>query len=698
MRLALRRIAAGCLLAAPLVCEGRLVGLDIERREVVAAGRDFGAAGPYEKLVGRARFEVDPSDVRNARVFDLAGAPVDGNGRVRFSADFYLLKPVDMARASRTLLFEVNNRGRKIAFMRFQDTPAAANMNDPTQPADFGNGFLMNRGHVIAWVGWGADIAPGDNRLTVDFPVAQQEGKPVSERILTEFGDRNFGGGTPTTLPLSGSPVFRSYAAVSTDRTEAEAELWVTPSDSPRPNGPAIPRGERVSDSDWAFSACPDGWPGTPSRTDICLKGGFRNDRNYHLLYRAVGSPVMGLGYVTSRDFVSFLRHAPADGGAASNPVAGLDTTLCLGISSSGMYLRDFLYQGFNEDEIGKRVCDGMHIHVAGVHKLFLNYRFAQPNAFSQQHRERWIPDTNFPHQYGVRGDPLTRVPDGILKRPSSDPKVIHTDTSNEFWQFRASLTGTTEGGRMDLGESPRVRRYLLASLQHGGHKGDPPGYGIANRQCEQLTNPLHPGPLLRALIGSLETWVRKDVKPPDSRVPRLADGTLVAPEELAWPPLPGVRYNALLNGSGERDFGPRALRNTGVIDKLLPEVRYPHRVLVPQIDAMAHDIAGIRHPYLDAPLATHLGWNTRRTEFGGDDLCDLLGSTIPMARTEDEAKTRGDPRPSIAARYRDADDYAQHVSAAAARLVAERLLLPEDVDPLVGEAKARFAEAVRQP
>src|SRR5690606_17783768 len=109
-----------------------------------------------------------------------------------FSADMVILKPVDMAKGADTLFFAVNNRGRKIAFGRMHDTAADASMNDPRTPHDFGNGFLMKRGYVIAWVGWGADIAPGDNRLTVDFPLTLENGKPVSERILTEFSDRNF--------------------------------------------------------------------------------------------------------------------------------------------------------------------------------------------------------------------------------------------------------------------------------------------------------------------------------------------------------------------------------------------------------------------------------------------------------------------------------------------------------------------------
>ena len=496
--------------------DARLTRLEIQHREVVANGQAFGAAGAYERLSGTAHFEIDPADPRNAVVFDLDKAARNERGRVEFSADMMILKPVDLGKASRTLFFEVNNRGRKITFGRMHDVGSDANMNAPSTPADFGNGFLMKRGYVLAWVGWGADIEPGDNRLTVDFPIAQANGLPISERILTEFGDRNFNGGNPTTLPLSGSSAFKSFPAVSSNKAAAEAELWEIDSDSPRPSGPAIPIGTRVADTDWAFASCLDGWPGTPSVSDICVRGGFKNDRNYHLIYHATRSPVMGLGYVTSRDFVAFLRHAAKDDRGQPNPVAGLDTALCQGISSSGMYYRDYLYFGFNEDEHGRRVCDGMHIHVAGAQRLFLNYRFAQPNPFTQQHRERYVPDVNFPVRYASGRDPVSGRTDAILKRPATDPKIIHTDTSNEYWQFRASLVGTDADGKQDIADPPNVRRYLLSSTQHGWYKSDAAHYGIANRQCEQLVNPTHTGVVLRALIVDLEDWVRKRIAPPD--------------------------------------------------------------------------------------------------------------------------------------------------------------------------------------
>lgn len=684
----LRLCAVSILALFSLACEARLVRLEVQQREVVAGGKAFGAAGAYERLTGKAYFEVDPLFPRNAVVFDIDKALRNVRGRVEFSADMVILKPVDLSKGSNTLFFEVNNRGRKISFGRMHDTPADANLNAPMDAKDFGNGFLLERGYVVAWIGWGADIAPGDNRLTVDFPIAMDHGSPITERILTEFGDRNFNGGTPTTLPLSGGPAFKSFRAVSTNKAAAEAELWVVGSDSPRPSGPDIPRGTPIRDDEWAFAACPDGWPGTPSDTDICLKSGFRNDRNYHLVYRATESPIMGLGYLTSRDFVSFLRYAEKDDDGTPNPVGKLRYALCQGISSSGMYYRDYLYFGFNQDEQNRRVCDGVHIHVPGAQRLYLNYRFAQPNPFTQQHRERYVPDVNFPVTYGTTRDGVSGRDDAILKRPGTDPKIIHTDTSNEYWQFRASLLGTDPDGKADVADPPNVRRYLLAGTQHGWTKGDPPNYGIGNRQCEQLTNATHTGVMLRALIVDLEEWVKKRTPPPDSRVPRIADGTLVPPESLAFPAIPGVTFAGLYNGSGERDFGPRARTNSGIIDNLFPTALTTHRILVPLVDPLGIDVAGVKHPIVQVPVATLTGWNTRRAEFGGNDLCDLLGSTIQLSRTPDEARARNDPRPALSELYRDHADYVSKIEQAARALEQQRLMLPADVELVIEEAR----------
>jgi hypothetical protein len=608
---------------------------------------------------------------------------------VEFSADAVILKPVDMQKANGALFFEVNNRGNKISFQMMHDTPPGIPNNNPVTAAHFGNGFLMRSGYVIAWVGWGADIAPGNNRLTVNFPIAKESGQPLTERILTEFSDRNFGGGTPVTLPLSGSPAFKSFPAVSTDKAVAQAQLRRRPSDSPRPSGPEIPAGALVPDSEWSFASCPGGPPGTPSPTDICLAGGFQNNMVYELRYRATNSPVMGLGYLTSRDYVSFLRYAERDDTGAPNPVRGLETSLCQGISSSGMYYRDYLYQGFNEDEKGRRACDGVHIHIPGVQKLYLNYRFAQPNPFTVQHRERYVPDTNFPRRYQRERDPLTGRVDGILTRPQTDPKVFHTDTSTEWWQFRSSLVDTDDDGEKDRHHPHNVRRYLFSSTQHYPTKGATPSFGTGNRQCEQLSNVTHPGVYARALVVALHAWLRDNRKPPESRVPQIKDDTLVPPEIVAFPAIPGVTFLGLYNGSGDRDFGPRVEGNRGVIDNLIPRVLTTHRVLAPQVDMFGNDVAGIRHPFVEAPIATLTGWNTRRPEFTAGDLCDLTGMTVPLKRTMAERVAAGDPRPSLEELYGTHAGYVAAVRQAAENLEAEGLMLPEDVGQTVAEALA---------
>lgn len=675
-------------LVAP-ASRAELVRLDIAAREVVAGGMAFGDTGAYEKLTGTAHFEVDPRDPLNAQVFDIDKAPRNNRNRVQFSADAVILKPVDMKKANGALFFEVNNRGNKIMLQMLNDTPPGTPGNNPVVAADFGNGFMMRQGYVLAWVGWGADIAPGNSRLTVNFPIAMERGQPITERILTEYSDRNFGGLTPLSLPLSGSTAFKSYESVSTNKGVAQAELRRRPSDSPRPSAAEIPVGELVPQSEWSFANCTNGLPGTPSTTDICLSGGFQNNMIYELRYRATKSPVMGLGYITSRDFVSFLRRAKRDDSGRPNPVAGLDKAFCIGVSSSGMYYRDYLYQGFNEDERGRRVCDGMQIHIPGVQKLFLNYRFGQPNPFTVQHRERYVPDTNFPRRYQRENDPLTGKVDGIMDRPQTDPKLFHTDTSTEYWQFRSSLVDTDDRGTTDLRLPNNIRRYLFSSTQHYPTKGAVPNFGTGNRMCEQLTNMTHPGVYARALVVALDEWVRYNRIPPRSRVPTIGDGTLVPPNQVAFPAIPGVTFLGLHNASGDRDFGPRVKGNRGVIDNLIPPVIARHRVLVPQVDAFGNDVAGIRHPIVEAPIATLTGWNTRRPEFTGGDLCDLSGMTVPLRTTADERIAAGDPRPSLQELYGSHGGYVQAVARAANRLERQGLMLREDVERTIAEAEA---------
>jgi Alpha/beta hydrolase domain len=704
LRITALRYALGLLVALSLLmgsrAEARVTRVVIASRDVVADGMSFGASGPYEKLRGRVFFEVDPQDPRNAVVFDLDKASRNANGLVEFSADMMILKPVDVTLGNHELFFEVHNRGNKLSLILMNDTPPGANNNNPTTARDLGNGFLLRRGYTLAWVGWEADILPGNNRLTAQLPMATENGTSITELILTEFADARGAAEVVFTLPLSGTPTVTSYEATSVDQALAMAELRMRPSDSPQPPGPDIPAGEVIPTSQWSFARCPNGPPGVPSATDICLSGGFRNDMVYQLIYKAKNPTVMGLGYVTSRDFIAFLRHEIADDDGNPNPVPGITTALCQGISQTGQYVRDFIYQGFNEDERGGRVCDAAWIHVQGAPKLALNYRFAQPNPATLQHATRVKPDTNFPRTYALRKDPLTGGIDGILKRPATDPKVLHTVTSTEYWQFRASLVDTNEDGTVDLEQPDNVRRYLFSSTQHFPTKGGAPNRGIVdvdgNPQCQQFSNPTHNGALARALLVALDRWVRDGTEPPDSRVPRIDEETLVPSDSKStrFPTIPAgptwdaVTYNGVFNASGERDFGPRVHGNSGIIDNLIPVVLSEHRVLVPKVDKIGNEIAGIRHPFIEAPVATHTGWNLRTSEFTDGDLCGTLGMMIPLFDTKAARLAAGDPRPSLEELYKNHKGYVNAVAKAARKLARHRFLLEEDVEELIQEAE----------
>lgn len=695
----------GALVATALlssVAAARVTRLEITRQEPFADGMPFGASGPYEKLIGTAYLEVDPTDPRNAIIQDLDLVPTDGAGGVELSTDVLILKPVDMSRGNGKIFFEVNNRGDNISFPLLNDTVVFP-VNDPSTAADAGNGFLMRRGYTIVLAGWEGDVKAGNGRFTIQLPVPTSDGtatgEPITERILVEFHDRVFAGETPTTKPLSGGPSFGedflSYEAVSTDPLVAEAELRVRPSDSFRPGRAAIPEGVVVPTSEWSFAHCPDGPPGTPSTTDICYFAGFRNDRVYQLIYRAKNPRVMGLGYAATRDVISFLRHAAVDDAGTPNPVATeISAALCLGISSSGMFLRDFLFQGFNEDELGHRVCDGMSIHIPGAHKLYLNYRFAQPNPFSVPHRDRYVPDVDFPVTYQVVPDPLGELPpDGLLRRCRANgtcPKILHTDTSTEYQVFRSALVHT-DGQGNDLPLPPEVRMYLLAGTQHYVFKGFPPDLGFGGRQLQQPSNATHAGVLMRALWVALDQWVTEGVEPPPSRIPTVAAGTLVPPDQasVGFPDIPGVKYTGGINFSGERDFGPRAPRglNRGIVDNLLPVVLAEHVDLVPRVDAFGIDLGGINQPIVEVPVATLTGWNLRTTEFTEDDYCDLCGMTIPLFETAAERWAAGDPRPSLEELYRNHGGYVRRIVKAARELKAQRLMLQEDLARVIAEA-----------
>lgn len=653
---------------------------------IVAGGHAFGSGGAYEKVRGTVEFQIDPADPHNAIITDLNLAPRNAAGLVSFSADYMLLYPQDLRNWNRQLVSEINNRGSLLLFLSFANSPFN---NDPTSQADFGNGFFLNQGFAMAWVGWGADVKPGNNGLTLQTPAPlNADGTPVTQRITIELSDEfSFReGNLDTCVPLSGSAGIKGYPAILSQK--ANDELFIRPSDSPRPSAPPIPAGTLVPSSQWSFA----------DRDTICVAGGFQTGMVYQLNYVAEDTRIMGLGYAAQRDFAAFLRNRATDDGGSPNPLAGrggVRTSFLYGASQSGVYIRDYVYQGFNEDLAGHRVFDAVHAHISGAVKLGLNYRFGQVHPWSTEHRDRFIPQVTFPFNFGVRVNPLVArgiergpLTDGILKRPATDPLFVQTDTSNEYWWAQSSLVDT-DGFGHEVELPWNARHYVIAGLQHFSGFGSVPDRGL----CQQLNNPVYPGPALRAIFTALDDWATKGIEAPASRRATVDEGLLVPPEdrdEVGFPAIPGVTYNGLYNALGELDFGPAVSQNRGIITNWgHPPVLAAYRVLVPRVSELGIDLGGVEVPLVGVPTATLTGWNLRRAPYADGELCELNGMFVPLNETKAEAKAAGDPRPSLEQLYKSHDGYVRAVERFVRKSVKERFLLPEDADAAVRDAEA---------
>src|SRR5262245_35900033 len=189
----------------------------------------------------------------------------------------------------------------------------------------------------------------------------------------------------------------------------------------------------------WAFGRCTNGPKSlVPTTLDLCVFDGFKVDQIYELVYPAKNPIVLGLGYAVTRDLASFLRYQTRDDAGNANPLAqsttdvGLRRAYASGTSSTGMYMRDWLYLGFNEDESHRKWFDAVHINIPGTQRLMANVEFGDPNNYSRQDVWHDIGSHSYPPlTYAVATDPISGIRDGILKRPATDPLVIQVDSAN---------------------------------------------------------------------------------------------------------------------------------------------------------------------------------------------------------------------------------------------------------------------------
>jgi Alpha/beta hydrolase domain len=660
-----------------------LIELRISERGAFAADYAFGSAGPYERIVGRAHYALDPMAPAQQGIVDLQYAPRDPRGLVRFAADFMILKPKDLARGNRRLFLDYGNRGNKRMLQFFNDASAS---NDPRTLAHAGNGFLFRRGYTVAWIAWQGDLLPGDGRMLMDAPVATDHGKPITGKVRVEYILEEKG---VTTQPLSAWVSTRSYPTVSLDTREAQLTRRRYPDD------PRIP----IPPDQWCFARV-EGGQGldnqgsesalVPSDTNIHIPRGFEPGWIYELVYTAKDPLVLGLGHVAVRDFVSFLKYATADAAGTANPLAeggriAIEKTYGWGRSQTGRCLRDFVHRGFNADAQNRRVFDGILPHVSGGGLMWLNHRFASGvSPAGQQYEDHENCADRFPFSYAMSTNHLTGQRDAILKRPETDPLVIHTQSATEYWQRRGSLVHTDTRGN-DLDQPQTVRVYQWSSSQHFA---DPnlkkPGRGV----CENVINVVRTSMLFRAMIDAMDRWASDGTPPPPSRIPRRADGTLVTAEEWRrqFPHIPGALLPTGPNELPLYDFGLDFER--GILrepPQWVPGKSYT--VLVPAVDADGNEISGVRAPMVGAPLATYTGWTIRSRGFGHGATHTFVGSTIPFAETETERRYTGDPRPSIHERYASKAAYQAAIAEAARKLVDAGLMLAEDVERAIADA-----------
>jgi len=658
------------------------ITFDIHYRSLFAEGATFGDTGAYEHIGGRVHFTIDPLAPAQAAVTDIALAPRDDNGMVHCAADFEILRPVDGARGNGRVLYDYGNRGNKRALQFFNDAPKN---NFPRSVEDAGNGFLMRRGYHIFWMAWQGDLLPGDGRMLFDIPVATDGDTPLTANVRTEL---IAGGPGVTVFPLSSLVTTRSNPAVSLDTRRARLSrrryAW-----SPR---------EDISPDRWFFARVERGTGVdnqgmettiVPSDSHVYLPEGFETGWIYEIVYMARDPQVLGLGHVAVRDAISFLKYADTDANGVPNPLKDnngrVDYAYGWGRSQTGRCIRDALYLGFNADAEGRRVFDGVLPHVAGAGKMWMNHRFANLALLpGQEFENHFSPADRFPFSYAVSTDHLSGVTDGILKRPETDPKVIHSDTAAEYWHRRASLVHTdTEGN--DLEQPEGVRIYHWASTQHfAAPRVEKPSFGMSQTYFNVAASSM----LFRASLDNLDAWVADGTEPPDSRIPVKHDQTLVSFENWwsIFPKIPGVALPRGPSRMERMDFGPDIDKGIIAIDPPdLPGGEYC--VQVPATDADGNDIAGIRVPMVQAPLGTYTGWSVRNATFGLGALEGITGSYIPLPTREDERAQTGDPRTSIIERYGDDKGYAAAIGEAARRLVGERLLLEEDVERAIAEA-----------
>jgi hypothetical protein len=681
-RSALLAAAATGVLAATMAAtaaDARVTRIVIEKKTSPAFnGANFGSAGQYETLTGKAYGELDPKDPHNAIITDIQLAPKNGRGMVEYQATFQIVKPVDMTKASHLMWHDVPNRAGRITIV-----PAERNFGD-----------------VGLSSGWQGDAsgttAPKETNDYVVVPVAKNaDGSTITGPVVGRI--MNAKGMASQTIYIHTNPI--PYKPNSLDTKLTKLTTHTAETMDGKVSGEA-----EIKSSDWAWAKCDADhpFPGTPDPTQICLKNGFDPKLLYQVAFTAKDPLVLGVGFAAFRDVGAFFKTAKADDMGTANPLAdNITWAITRGVSQSGNFVRGFLHLGFNQDEQGRQVYDGAWPIIAG-RRIALNFRFAIPDGVMKLYEpgsegtQTWLPSA----------DPVHGLPAaGILDRCTAShtcPKIVEHFGAAEMWGLKLSPSFVGTRADKDIPLPDNVRRYYIGSTQHGGGPGGfsttpaaPPacpsnGYG----EGSLAANPMPQRETVNAIRVHMRDWVMKNVAPPASIYPTIAAGTLVEPTKaaLGFPTIPGLPAGAptgFMNPAFDYDFGPdfNYQDASGVITKMPPTIKHVIAMKAPKVDADGNELGGVPVVLREAPLGTYLGWNVTAEGFHKGQLCNYAGGMIPFAKTKAERMANEDPRPSLEERYHDHAGYVQAVKTAAQKIVATGFLLQADADRLADEA-----------
>jgi hypothetical protein len=616
-----------------------VVRIDVRRRD------DWGT---HERIIGRVHFVIDPMAPANRGIADIDFAPRNADGKVEFASDLLFFRPKDPRRARGAAFVEVVNRGRDQSLAILS---SAQQRSLSPESWNLGDGFLLEQGFAVAFLGWQFDVRPLQG-LTFTAPVAPVEG--VVRDALIELAH-------PGEVDI-----LLTYCIADPGGATTTISFRARMDETPR----TIPR------DSWQVSG-----DGCSVRVKSALGTGV-----YEVVYQAKGSPVAGLGLAAIRDFASYLKYG-GTGVALRETPSALQRIIGYGYSQSGRFLREFVRDGFNADERGRAVFDGLMISSAGAGGGSFNHRFAMPGQAGNSVLSVLRP---------VDLPPFTD--EGLLAKARAarvTPKIFYTFSSTEYWARAGSLTHTTEDGLADAPLDASSRLYFLAGTPHASG-GLPLSKGRG--QYRQFVNFAEQRWVTRALLVELDAWARGEREPPPSQYPTIAKSELVPIEGVRFPKVPAFPFATYMPRVWRMDYGPQYAA-TRVISIEPPKTGEPFRVLVPQVNADGNDVAGIRLPEVAVPLGTYTGWNVTIPQLSDlRYLSGLVGSFEPFARTTEHRTASGDARLSIAERYRGRSDYLDKVKRAADDLVRQRFLRSADIPAVVRSAERMWNAVAGDP